>query len=96
MRSLERSFGLGNATNNGMLTLSGVGTLTGSRTLTLNSDVTYSGNIGQTGGAWSLTKAGAGTLISPVPTLIRVYGHRRWHVKRIKYRKQRREQPSWH
>ncbi len=46
------------------LTLSGPVTLTGNRTLSINSGLvlTLSGTVGQSGGNWSLTKAGAGTL----------------------------------
>ena len=53
---------LGDATNTGALTFSGPGTLTGNRTLTLNSAITYSGIIGQSGGSFGITKAGAGSL----------------------------------
>jgi autotransporter-associated beta strand protein len=53
----------GTSTNFGALTLSGAGTLTDNRTLTFIADVTYSGNIGESGGPRSLTKAGTGTLI---------------------------------
>jgi autotransporter-associated beta strand protein len=58
---------LGNATLGGSfpLTLSGPVTLTGSRTVTVTNTgtTTLAGAVGQSGGTWSLTKAGAGTLV---------------------------------
>jgi len=53
---------LGHATDSGQLTLSGPGILTGTRTLTVDSAVVYGGVIGDGGGGFGLTKAGAGTL----------------------------------
>jgi autotransporter-associated beta strand protein len=57
----------GNVTVGGTndLTFTGAATLTGSRTLTITNTgtTTFAGAIGQSGGTWSLTKAGAGLLV---------------------------------
>ena len=53
---------LGDATNNGALSLGGAITLSGSRVLTVNSPVTITGAIGQDAAGRALTKAGPATL----------------------------------
>lgn len=58
--TLDADAVLGDAVNNGPLTLSGAVTLTGNRQLGINSAVTLSGTIGGTG--YGITKNGGGTL----------------------------------
>ncbi len=53
---------LGDATNNGTLTLGGAITLSGSRVLTVNCPVTVTGAIGQDSAGRALTKSGPATL----------------------------------
>ena len=61
--SLSGSFTLGDATNSGVLNFTGASTLTGNTQITNATYVSMSGAIGESGGARSLTKAGAGTLV---------------------------------
>jgi len=49
-----------NIASTGRVDYSGVGTLTGNRILTNDGTTVYKGNVGESGGSWSLTKAGAG------------------------------------
>jgi autotransporter-associated beta strand protein len=53
---------LGHGTNNGTVVFLGAGTLTGSRVLTVESQAILAGALGDGGGGFSLTKAGASAL----------------------------------
>jgi fibronectin-binding autotransporter adhesin len=61
--SLSGSFTLGDATNSGVLNFTGAATLTGATQITNPTYVSLTGAIGEAGGARSLTKTGAGTLL---------------------------------
>ncbi len=65
-RTLDNAVTLGGSTivaAGEAFTFTGTATLTGTRTLTVLNTTTFSGAVGQSGGTFGLTKAGAGTLL---------------------------------